>query len=187
MSSLSSSSPMPVSGPSASLPSSTTAWSTASPGILSLPAQRPPATEFFPPMTTHWTKPQSCTWTYVADSQSRPTSHGAVAWLDLQPIPGASTLSCYPGGMFFGGRTGVFSPATCPSGWTTVSLRVSTEKDLARPATTTAVCCSSYVNKSKVRLSAKSADPRCVAITPSTARTVNARFQPCWPCQSLTT
>ncbi|KAM4055043.1 hypothetical protein HRG_005852 [Hirsutella rhossiliensis] len=139
---MSSSSPEPVTGPSAHLPSSTTASS--SPRLLPPPAQRPLATEVFPHVTTHWTKPQSCTWTYVADSQSRPASQGAVAWLDLQPIPGASTLSCYPDGMFSGGRTGVFSPATCPSGWTTVSLRINTEKDLAEPVTTTAVCCSSY-------------------------------------------
>ncbi|KAF4505032.1 hypothetical protein G6O67_007028 [Ophiocordyceps sinensis] len=46
--------------------------------------------------------------------------------------------------MFSEGRTGVFSPATCPSGWTTAALRINTEKALAGPVTTTAVCCSSY-------------------------------------------
>lgn len=95
-------------------------------------------------MTTHWTKPQSCTWTYVDDGLPQLDSPGAVAWLDLEPMPGASTLSCYPDGMFFDGRTGVFSPATCPNGWTTVSLRVNTDEDAAQ-ATTTAICCSSYV------------------------------------------
>lgn len=95
-------------------------------------------------MTTHWTKPRSCTWTYVADGQPQPASPGAVAWLDLEPIPGASTLSCYPDGMFFDGRTGVFSPATCPSGWTTAFLQVNTN-EVSSLATTTAVCCSSYV------------------------------------------
>ncbi|PHH92444.1 hypothetical protein CDD83_7400 [Cordyceps sp. RAO-2017] len=97
----------------------------------------------FPPMTTHWTKPQSCTWTYVADGQSRRASKGDIAWLDLEPRPGASTLTCYPDGMFLGGRTGVFSPATCPDGWFTVSVRVDHDADLSQP-TTTAICCSSY-------------------------------------------
>ncbi|KJZ69680.1 hypothetical protein HIM_10927 [Hirsutella minnesotensis 3608] len=99
------------------------------------------STNVLPPLTTHWTRPQSCTWTYVADGQTQPASPGAVAWLDLEPIPGASTLSCYPDGMFFEGRTGVFSPATCPDGWTTVSLRVNTDDRLIQ-AITTAVCCS---------------------------------------------
>lgn len=94
-------------------------------------------------MTTYWTKPQSCTWTYVADDPLQQASSGAIAWLDLEPRSGASTLSCYPDGMFFDGRTGVFSPATCPHGWTTVSLRVNTDED-AIQATTTAICCSSY-------------------------------------------
>ena len=89
-------------------------------------------------MTTYWTKPQSCTWTYVADDPLQQASSGAIAWLDLEPRSGASTLSCYPDGMFFDGRTGVFSPATCPHGWTTVSLRVNTDED-AIQATTTAI------------------------------------------------
>ncbi|KAM0424792.1 hypothetical protein ACHAPT_010102 [Fusarium lateritium] len=44
--------------------------------------------------------------------------------------------------MFTDGRTGVFSPATCPHGWTTVSLRVETD-DVHEDETTTAICCSS--------------------------------------------
>lgn len=69
---------------------------------------------------------------------------GPIAWLDLEPKDGETSLSCYPPGMFTEGRTGVFSPATCPSGWTTVSVHRNTDepKELA---TTTAVCCSSYV------------------------------------------
>lgn len=69
-----------------------------------------------------------------------------IAYLDLEPLPGASTLSCYPDGMFYDGRTGVFSPATCPYGWTTVSLAVNTDQD-EDEATTTALCCSSYVER----------------------------------------
>ncbi|KAF7533447.1 hypothetical protein G7Z17_g13514 [Cylindrodendrum hubeiense] len=96
----------------------------------------------FPPMTTHWTVPQSCTWTYNVDTNLSSSNSGAVAWLDLEPTPGASTLSCYPDGMFFQGRTGIFSPGTCPNGWTTVSLRVNTN-EVRDEATTTAICCSS--------------------------------------------
>lgn len=98
--------------------------------------------EPFPPMTTHWNVPQTCTWTYNAASEPVPGATGAVAWLDLEPDPGATTLSCYPDGMFKGGRTGVFSPATCPSGWTTASVAVNTNEDHEH-ATTTAICCSS--------------------------------------------
>ncbi|UNI14682.1 hypothetical protein JDV02_001286 [Purpureocillium takamizusanense] len=124
----------PVSRPSFNLTS--TATSTSS-------EDHHATTQTFPPMTTYWTKPQSCTWTYVVENVSLQASSGAVAWLDLEPRSGASTLSCYPDGMFFDGRTGVFSPATCPNGWTTVSLRVNTDED-AMQATTTAICCSSY-------------------------------------------
>jgi hypothetical protein len=53
-----------------------------------------------------------------------PGATGAIAWLDLKPNPHATTLSCYPDGMFYYGQTGVFSPASCPDGWTTVSLKV---------------------------------------------------------------
>ncbi|KAK5990533.1 hypothetical protein PT974_08802 [Cladobotryum mycophilum] len=96
----------------------------------------------YPPMTTHWSKPISCTWTYIVDNEQPPSGAGPIAWLDLEPIPGASTLSCYPDGMFAGGRTGVFSPATCPNGWTTVSISVNTDQS-PQDATTTALCCSS--------------------------------------------
>ncbi|RFU79514.1 hypothetical protein TARUN_2721 [Trichoderma arundinaceum] len=96
----------------------------------------------FPPMTTHWNRPMSCTWTYVYDSDLPPGVSDPVAYLDLEPLPGASTLSCYPDGMFFDGRTGIFSPATCPYGWTTVSVSVNTDQS-ADEATTTALCCSS--------------------------------------------
>lgn len=96
----------------------------------------------YPPMTTHWSVPLSCTWTYNIDRQPQSGVTGAVAWLDLEPIINASTLSCYPDGMFYNGRTGIFSPGTCPNGWTTVSLMVNTN-EVKDTATTTAVCCSS--------------------------------------------
>ncbi|KAF4473063.1 hypothetical protein FALBO_50 [Fusarium albosuccineum] len=96
----------------------------------------------YPPMTTEWTAPLSCTWTYDADRIPEPGATGPVAWLDREPIPGAKSLSCYPDGMFTEGRTGVFSPATCPHGWTTVSLRVETD-EVQEEETTTAICCSS--------------------------------------------
>lgn len=102
----------------------------------------------FPPMTTHWNRPLSCTWTYVVDTDLPPGVSDPIAYLDLEPLPGASTLSCYPDGMFFDGRTGVFSPATCPYGWTTVSVSVNTERMKTQDedeVTTTALCCSSYV------------------------------------------
>ncbi|KAM0462328.1 hypothetical protein ACHAPV_003802 [Trichoderma viride] len=100
----------------------------------------------FPPMTTHWSRPLSCTWTYVVDTDLPPGVSDPIAYLDLEPLPGASTLSCYPDGMFFDGRTGVFSPATCPYGWTTVSVSVNTERMKTEDedeVTTTALCCSS--------------------------------------------
>lgn len=99
-------------------------------------------------MTTHWSRPLSCTWTYVVDTDLPAGVSDPVAYLDLEPLPGASTLSCYPDGMFFDGRTGVFSPATCPYGWTTVSVSVNTEQMKTEDedeVTTTALCCSSYV------------------------------------------
>ncbi|KAL6868631.1 hypothetical protein J3F83DRAFT_706291 [Trichoderma novae-zelandiae] len=96
----------------------------------------------FPPLTTHWNRPLSCTWTYVYDSNLPPGVSEPIAYLDLEPLPGASTLSCYPDGMFYDGRTGIFSPATCPYGWTTVSLAVNTDQSVDE-ATTTALCCSS--------------------------------------------
>lgn len=101
----------------------------------------------FPPLTTHWNRPLSCTWTYVYDSDLPPGVSDPVAYLDLEPLPGASTLSCYPDGMFFDGRTGIFSPATCPYGWTTVSVSVNTDQSVdVDEITTTALCCSSYVD-----------------------------------------
>ncbi|KAF7558879.1 hypothetical protein G7046_g5274 [Stylonectria norvegica] len=96
----------------------------------------------YPPMTTPWSTPRSCTWTFSVDNSPEPEATGAVAWLDLEPIPGASSLSCYPDGMFYDGRTGIFSPGTCPNGWTTASLLVNTN-EVKEKATTTAICCSS--------------------------------------------
>ena len=95
-----------------------------------------------PPLTTHWTVPLSCTWTYDIRTSVQQDTSGAVAWLDLIPMQGASTLSCYPDGMFTNGQTGVFSPATCPNGWTTAYATVNSEHTEAT-RTTTAVCCSS--------------------------------------------
>lgn len=67
---------------------------------------------------------------------------GPIAWLDMEPIPDATTLSCYPPGMFEEDHTGIFSPASCPSGWTTVTVQQNTDEP-KHQVTTTAVCCSS--------------------------------------------
>ena len=97
-------------------------------------------------MTTQWSTPLSCTWTYDISQQYDPGTSGPIAYLDLEPISDASTLTCYPDGMFFEGRTGTFSPATCPNGWTTVSVRRNTN-EAKSVATNTAVCCSLYVGR----------------------------------------
>ncbi|KAK2606130.1 hypothetical protein QQS21_003413 [Conoideocrella luteorostrata] len=91
-----------------------------------------------PPLTTPWTSPLSCTWTYVVNHPDETATPGAVAFLDLEPMPGDKTLSCYPNSMFSFGRTGVFSPGTCPDGWTTATAL----SDDVAAATTTAICCS---------------------------------------------
>ncbi|KAF4968486.1 hypothetical protein FSARC_4131 [Fusarium sarcochroum] len=96
----------------------------------------------FPPMTTPWTGPASCTWTYDADKVPKSGYEGLAAYLDLQPIPGAKSLSCYPDAMFAEDLTGVFSPGTCPHGWFTASINVESEED-RDDETTTAICCSS--------------------------------------------
>ncbi|KAF5023326.1 hypothetical protein F66182_4634 [Fusarium sp. NRRL 66182] len=96
----------------------------------------------YPPMTTPWTGPPSCTWTYDAGNMLISGADGPAAFLDLQPIPGAKSLSCYPDGMFSHNHTGVFSPGTCPHGWTTAELRVETDESIPDD-TTTAICCSS--------------------------------------------
>ncbi|RGP70476.1 hypothetical protein FSPOR_4051 [Fusarium sporotrichioides] len=64
----------------------------------------------FPPMTTPWTGPPDCTWTYDANHVSMSGMGGLEAMLDLQPIAGAKSLSCYPDAMFDNGLTGVYSP-----------------------------------------------------------------------------
>ncbi|PHH79890.1 hypothetical protein CDD82_2115 [Ophiocordyceps australis] len=46
--------------------------------------------------------------------------------------------------MFLDGKTGVFSPATCPNGWSTATIQVNTDQRDLSKLTTTAVCCSSY-------------------------------------------
>ncbi|TWU77137.1 hypothetical protein ED733_008365 [Metarhizium rileyi] len=98
-------------------------------------------TASLPPLVTPWGSPQSCTWTYVVSHSEETASPGAVAFLDLEPMPGARTLSCYPSGMFSYGRTGVFSPGTCPGGWTTASIH--SHFDAAQVSErTTAICCS---------------------------------------------
>jgi hypothetical protein len=97
-------------------------------------------TESHPPLTTPWHVPESCTWTYDPTH----TDSEAIAWLDLKPRAGDTTLSCYPSGMFEGNVWGVFSPASCPRGWTTVDVSVETGKS-PEDALTTATCCSSYV------------------------------------------
>ncbi|KFH48119.1 hypothetical protein ACRE_009660 [Hapsidospora chrysogenum ATCC 11550] len=135
-------------GPSATGDSSdlSATTSSASPGTVTSPsapitstAAEDPIT--YPPMTTQWSTPLSCTWTYDIDHEYDPITAGPIAYLDLEPVSDASTLTCYPDGMFFEGRTGTFSPATCPNGWTTVSVLQNTN-EVASLATTTAVCCS---------------------------------------------
>ena len=109
-------------------------------------------TEINPPLTTPWHVPESCTWTYAAQQQQRHTTvangdddhDNVVAWLDLEPQSDATTLSCYPSGMFDGDVWGVFSPASCPHGWTTVGISAeSTEGMAVEDVVTTATCCSS--------------------------------------------
>ncbi|KAF4124092.1 hypothetical protein GMORB2_5808 [Geosmithia morbida] len=96
----------------------------------------------YAPLTTNWETPLSCTWTFDISQVPGPGTPGPIAFLDLEPDPDATTLSCYPDGMFYEQQTGTFSPATCPNGWTTVSLRQ--DEDASQTmATTTAVCCSS--------------------------------------------
>ncbi|KAJ4271754.1 hypothetical protein NW762_000460 [Fusarium torreyae] len=96
----------------------------------------------FPPMTTPWTGPASCTWTYDADKVPKSGSMGLAAYLDLEPIPGAKSLSCYPDAMFAEGITGVYSPGTCPHGWFTASIDVGPAEN-RDDEITTAFCCSS--------------------------------------------
>ncbi|KAG6007258.1 hypothetical protein E4U21_006176 [Claviceps maximensis] len=128
-------SPVPAPTQTASPPfASATPASVANPSSLLATT----TTARFPPLTTPWSNPLSCTWTYVVDHLSDTARPGATAFLDLEPVPGDKTLSCYPNNMFSFGRTGVFSPGTCPGGWTTASLH--TDDDT--PETTTAICCS---------------------------------------------
>ncbi|GAO17819.1 hypothetical protein UVI_02049160 [Ustilaginoidea virens] len=96
--------PVPV--PFTSQPTATATPASAASRSNSLPAS---ATAALPPLTTPWSSPQSCTWTYVVDQPDETAALGAVAFLDLEPIPGDKTLSCYPGNMFSHGRTGVFT------------------------------------------------------------------------------
>ncbi|RDA94197.1 hypothetical protein CP533_6579 [Ophiocordyceps camponoti-saundersi (nom. inval.)] len=136
--------PEPGKARDAVLPNLTAALASPAPTRNTVPTQAGHGSSpSLPPMTTHWTKPQSCTWTYLADGHLGQAPKGTVAWLDLEPVPGASTLSCYPDGMFSEGRTGIFSPATCPDGWFTVTVQVGHGAEVLHH-TTTAVCCSSY-------------------------------------------
>ncbi|KAF5662970.1 hypothetical protein FCIRC_11328 [Fusarium circinatum] len=130
-------------------PSSTISLSDPTPAPTTLVIAPKPTNEddldddgVFPPMTTPWTGPVDCTWTYNANKVPKSGSGGLAAMLDLQPIAGAKSLSCYPDAMFDKGLTGVYSPGTCPHGWTTVSLRVDTSEN-RDDETTTAICCSS--------------------------------------------
>jgi len=137
-------------GPSESAPSTFATSTTPSASPATLSTTSAPATtttsdgdpNSYPAMTTQWSTPLSCTWTYNVDQEYGQGTTGPIAWLDLEPVSDASTHSCYPEGMFYGGRTGTFSPGTCPNGWTTVSVRVNTNEPKTK-ATTTAVCCSS--------------------------------------------
>ncbi|RBR23644.1 uncharacterized protein FIESC28_03573 [Fusarium coffeatum] len=138
-----------LSMPSAA-PSSTVSLSSPTPPPTTLVIEPKPTDDddlasdgTFPPMTTPWTGPPECTWTYDANHVPKSGLGGLEAMLDLQPIPGAKSLSCYPDAMFDNGLTGVYSPGTCPHGWTTVSLRVDSSEDRDLE-TTTAICCSSH-------------------------------------------
>jgi len=124
---------------SSPVPRATAAVTPAPPATMTVEITAPPP---FPPLTTPWSEPDSCTWTYDVLQELKSGMAGPIAWLDLEPNEGETTLSCYPPGMFTEGRTGVFSPATCPSGWTTVSVHRNTDEP-EEVATTTAVCCSS--------------------------------------------
>lgn len=139
--------------------------------------------EPLPPMTTEWNVPQSCTWTYNAASEPVPGATGAVAWLDLEPDAEATTLSCYPDGMFKGERTGVFSPGTCPSGWTTAEVLVNTDEDHDH-ATTTAICCSSYVKPCPIPH--RDSD-LSIGNIPWSIPYASDLFQRFWPCRYHTT
>ncbi|KAG8421044.1 hypothetical protein J3458_002951 [Metarhizium acridum] len=126
-------SPQPALGSTSTQPSPLTSTTST---LLSVTRTSPTSTTAtLPALTTPWGSPQSCTWTYVVSHPEETASPGAVAFLDLEPMPGASTLSCYPNGMFSYGRTGIFSPGTCPGGWTTASVQSNTDR-------TTAICCS---------------------------------------------
>ncbi|KAH0595591.1 hypothetical protein MHUMG1_06767 [Metarhizium humberi] len=94
-------------------------------------------TATLPALTTPWGSPQSCTWTYVVSHPEETASPGAVAFLDLEPMPGASTLSCYPNGMFSYGRTGVFSPVSLDQPTAVVDLHA--DLRLAVPITYDAI------------------------------------------------
>ncbi|QLI73465.1 uncharacterized protein G6M90_00g102600 [Metarhizium brunneum] len=105
--------PSPPTPPTSTLLSATRTSSTSTTATL-------------PALTTPWGSPQSCTWTYVVSHPEETASPGAVAFLDLEPMPGASTLSCYPNGMFSYGRTGVFSPVSLDQPTAVVDLHTLT-------------------------------------------------------------
>ncbi|EFY90844.1 hypothetical protein MAC_03207 [Metarhizium acridum CQMa 102] len=103
-------SPQPALGSTSTQPSPLTSTTST---LLSVTRTSPTSTTAtLPALTTPWGSPQSCTWTYVVSHPEETASPGAVAFLDLEPMPGASTLSCYPNGMFSYGRTGIFSPVS---------------------------------------------------------------------------
>lgn len=98
------------------------------------------ATTSLPPMKGSWRRPRKCNWSYNIDETATLDN---IAWMDYQPIEGASTLSCYPDGMFTHGHTGIFSPGSCPDGWTTASVITGgVTSEIASGRTTTAICCS---------------------------------------------
>ncbi|KAK9438873.1 hypothetical protein VB005_07021 [Metarhizium brunneum] len=116
--------PSPPTPPTSTLLSATRTSSTSTTATL-------------PALTTPWGSPQSCTWTYVVSHPEETASPGAVAFLDLEPMPGASTLSCYPNGMFSYGRTGVFSPVSLDQPTAVVDLHA--DLRLAVPITYDAI------------------------------------------------
>lgn len=114
---------------SSSSSSSTTTTSTSS-------------SHYVPALTTLWTRPETCAYTYDANNPPE-GGYGPTAYLDWSIDENASTFSCYPPGMFESGNSGTFSPASCPFSWYTVDTTSGAEA--SKPETTTRTCCSKYV------------------------------------------
>lgn len=102
-----------------------------------------PSSHFVPALTTPWTRPETCRYTYDVDHPPKDGS-GPTAYLDWAIDKDATTFSCYPPGMFESGNSGTFSPASCPFSWYTVDKPDGSSTSQG-PDTTTRTCCSKYV------------------------------------------